>query len=674
MASEVAESHLVTEKTEQVQTETENTTTEESDDSQIKYVLNKDKQYLTEHGQKLFNAINILLDDQEQLDLTQALFKYQSEYNVFTLVRSCCELFDTPRKKSLMLFMRPVIPIKDRFHYDEYYKLFFPEEFAPGITSIFCDLIPKELLDKTLKKAHEKKILTLEKEKENEAAECLNAIKILEKVNSDLNKDIQHLMSKSGQEAEQMLSANPPNIHLKRIDDLLAQNHEDLESPKALQIAGFRIIEISPAEDESLGFDVCMGPTGTFIMISYVEPDSLVDKLGMKPGDELVSVNEVSFKMIELDQAVEILSTEATMRIVLQTSGFLPELKDEVEVTASGTYFDNQWYNPFGLETSPPAASKETLKRLIRRISISPKSTKGLGLQIRGGIEYSLGIFISKVLPHSDAAMAGLRVSDQIIEVNGQTFSRISQSDAVRAIKISIINYLSNKSPIKMTVRYLGKLPQLLTKQPEDLNTVKEVESNLEDNSVDSLIHLEEDLKQLAKTSTIIKEEDLQNHELIKSKINTHTDCITDEAARSIDSLKVHFDSKHDLNLFRYYLNDYLNSRINIQYFLFLVTNRVLKSFKKLIDSEQLHAVIKIADLPFFENFLETRKELLKVEIEDKKADDSASFVYLMCDDYKKRLETRSVENLTNMQEDDVDFSLHNKSFYKSLDNLVELN
>lgn len=44
------------------------------------------------------------------------------------------------------------------------------------------------------------------------------------------------------------------------------------------------------------------------------------------------------------------------------------------------------------------------------QISISPKSTKGLGLQIRGGIEYSLGIFISKVLPHSDAAMAGLRV------------------------------------------------------------------------------------------------------------------------------------------------------------------------------------------------------------------------------------------------------------------------
>ena len=153
------------------------------EDDQILNVLQSDKKYQNEHGQKLFNAINCLLDDEEQLELTQALFKYQSEYNVFTLVRSCCELFDTPRKKSLMLFMRPVIPVKDRFHYDEYYKLFFPEEFAPGqAKSIFSELIPKELLEKTLQKAHEKKVLNMEKAKESEAAECLNAIKLLEKV------------------------------------------------------------------------------------------------------------------------------------------------------------------------------------------------------------------------------------------------------------------------------------------------------------------------------------------------------------------------------------------------------------------------------------------------------------------------------------------------------------
>ena len=60
-----------------------------NDESQITHVLNRIEsnkhQNLSDHGQKLFNAINCLLDDQEQLELTQALFKYQREHNVFTL-------------------------------------------------------------------------------------------------------------------------------------------------------------------------------------------------------------------------------------------------------------------------------------------------------------------------------------------------------------------------------------------------------------------------------------------------------------------------------------------------------------------------------------------------------------------------------------------------------------
>jgi hypothetical protein len=168
---------------------------------QITHVLNKDKKYLSEHGQKLFNAINCLLDDQEQLELTQALFKYQREHNVFTLVRSCRELFDTSRKKSLMLFMRPVIPIKDRFHYDEYYKLFFPEEFSMEVKSIFSDLIPKDLLEKTLKKASDKKKMNAEREAEREQEERANTVKLLEKANLDLNLDLQQLIVSVKQEA-----------------------------------------------------------------------------------------------------------------------------------------------------------------------------------------------------------------------------------------------------------------------------------------------------------------------------------------------------------------------------------------------------------------------------------------------------------------------------------------
>lgn len=257
--------------------------------SQITHVLNKDKKYLSEHGQKLFNAINCLLENTEQLELTQALFKYQKDHNVFTLVRCCRELFDTPRKKSLMLFMRPVIPVKDRFHYDEYYKLFFPEEFSHDVKSIFADLIPKDLLEKTLRKADEKKKTYLEKE----STEKMEAMKALEKVNQELNKDLIKLKeSLKNEEMSLKLEDNKPKL--------------SEEQKNCIQIAGFRILDLEPNEDESLGFDVCMGPTGTFIMISYVEPGSLVEKLGMLVGDELVSVNDISFKMIDLDQAIEV--------------------------------------------------------------------------------------------------------------------------------------------------------------------------------------------------------------------------------------------------------------------------------------------------------------------------------------------------------------------------------
>ncbi len=72
-----------------------------------------------------------------------------------------------------------------------------------------------------------------------------------------------------------------------------------------------------------------------------------------------------------------------------------------------------------------------------------------------------------------------LKSGDQIIEVNGQTFSRISQADAVRVLKQSLINYISNKAPIKLTVRYLGKLPLLLKKKSEPLLAVQEEAADL---------------------------------------------------------------------------------------------------------------------------------------------------------------------------------------------------
>lgn len=231
-----------------------------------------------------------------------------------------------------MLFMRPVIPVKDRFHYDEYYKLFFPEEFSQGVESIFKDLIPKDLLEKTLKKAEERKKVNQERDRERELRrerEKLEHIALLEKANADLSLDIEKLLASKmnlkneinpGNAAAAATSSTSStddsslsssiNINTNNVNTKLSnENVKSIknEYPDPIRIAGFRIIDLVPKDDdESLGFDICMGPTGTFIMVNYVEPNSMVEKLGMKVGDEVVSVNEISFKMIELDQAIEV--------------------------------------------------------------------------------------------------------------------------------------------------------------------------------------------------------------------------------------------------------------------------------------------------------------------------------------------------------------------------------
>ena len=177
----------------------------------------------------------------------------------------------------------------------------------------------------------------------------------------------------------------------------------------------------------------------------------------------------------------------------------------------------------------------------------------------------------------------------------------------------------------------------------------------------------------LVNTSSVLKEEDLLGQDFLHSKVNNHSEGLTNQKLKRLESsIRTHFDSQHDFNLFRYYLSDYLNSRINVQYFLYLITNRLVKSFKRLIDSEHLHSLIKVMDVPVFEKFVDSRKELLTVEVEDKTNDEEAasSYVYFMCPEYKKRFMTRSNEcfPLENGLEH------HKKALDNSLDNLVQLN
>ena len=77
------------------------------------------------------------------------------------------------------------------------------------------------------------------------------------------------------------------------------------------------------------------------------------------------------------------------MRIVLQTSGFLPENLNDAEKTGDSleksndlmeTIFDNEWMDPFGNLTSTPSESKNKLRRHLSGRRIRAETNRNVAL------------------------------------------------------------------------------------------------------------------------------------------------------------------------------------------------------------------------------------------------------------------------------------------------------
>ncbi|XP_051774057.1 whirlin-like isoform X2 [Ctenopharyngodon idella] len=143
-----------------------------------------------------------------------------------------------------------------------------------------------------------------------------------------------------------------------------------------------------------------------------------------------------------------------------------------------GGYITNHvytWVDPQGRSVSPPPDllaehRSATLRRsnsqgrshmqLLqdgdeKKVNLVLDDGRSLGLMIRGGAEYSLGIYITGVDRGSAAECGGLKVGDQILEVNGRSFLGIPHDEAVRVLKSS--------HHLMMTVKDVGRLPHART-------------------------------------------------------------------------------------------------------------------------------------------------------------------------------------------------------------------
>ncbi|XP_074830139.1 whirlin isoform X4 [Natator depressus] len=169
-----------------------------------------------------------------------------------------------------------------------------------------------------------------------------------------------------------------------------------LGAPGAEELRG-EVREVSLKRNKTndgLGFSIRGGAEhGVGIYVSLVEPGSLAEKEGLRVGDQILRANDKSLDRVTHAEAVKV-------NLVLNEG-------------------------------------------------------KSLGLMIRGGAEYALGIYITGVDKGSEAESTGLKVGDQILEVNGRSFLSIPHDEAVKLLKSS--------RHLIMTVKDIGRLPHART-------------------------------------------------------------------------------------------------------------------------------------------------------------------------------------------------------------------
>ncbi|CAF1685408.1 unnamed protein product, partial [Adineta ricciae] len=142
-------------------------------------------------------------------------------------------------------------------------------------------------------------------------------------------------------------------------------------------------------------------------------------------------------------------------------------------------------------------------------IRIQVEKGKRLGLVIRGGAEYGLGIFISGVDKGSLSDQGGLCIGDQILSVNGIDFLHITHTDAVQILR--------NLDEMIFHLRQINKLPKpkedIQLKSPIPIRTNRII--NSKKNFIEQILN-ENDQILMKKNLKDYLEEKLQLDEFIK--------------------------------------------------------------------------------------------------------------------------------------------------------------
>ncbi|XP_070772419.1 PDZ domain-containing protein 7a [Enoplosus armatus] len=209
-------------------------------------------------------------------------------------------------------------------------------------------------------------------------------------------------------------------------------------------------VTVDKSPDGRLGFSVRGGSEhGLGIFVSKVDDDSSAAQAGLTVGDKLVEVNGVSLESITMSSAVKVLTGNNRLRMVVRRVGKIPGIRYSKEKTTWVDLIHRRMVVEESGRTPSEASSDSALRRIIHLFTTSDDYC--LGFNIRGGKEFGLGIYVSKLDPGGLAEQHGIKMGDQILAANGVSFDDITHSNAVEVLK--------SHTHVMLTIREAGRYP-----------------------------------------------------------------------------------------------------------------------------------------------------------------------------------------------------------------------
>ncbi|XP_071758001.1 PDZ domain-containing protein 7 [Centroberyx gerrardi] len=209
-------------------------------------------------------------------------------------------------------------------------------------------------------------------------------------------------------------------------------------------------ITVDKSVDGRLGFSVRGGSEhGLSIFVSKVEDDSTAEQAGLLVGDKLVEVNGVSLESITMSSAVKVLTGNNRLRMVVRRVGKVPGIRYSKEKTTWVDLIHRRMVVEESGRTPSETSSGSGLQRIVHLYTTSDDYC--LGFNIRGGKEFGLGIYVSKLDPGGLAELNGIKMGDQILAANGVSFEDISHSNAVEVLK--------SHTHVMLTIKEAGRYP-----------------------------------------------------------------------------------------------------------------------------------------------------------------------------------------------------------------------